>query len=363
MDPLTHTLVGASLGATRLRNKTRAAVPALVLGANLPDLDVLTHFAGSDAALNFRRGWTHGIVGLCLLPALLALILWTIERHRGSRKPSGPGCSITSLIGLSYLATITHPILDWLNTYGMRWWMPFSGQWSYGDSVFIMDPWLWLMLGAGWLLGRPPTWRLATTGLTIMILLVAVTVGRAPHYVPIVVAVFCALLLALLWPPDGRGRLRTRAAGTGLACAVLYITGMIGLHAATEQTVRRELDILGLGPVDGLLVGPMPADPSRWDILIQLDSQYRFGTYSWLSQPRLALSDSTLPAAKSSEAWREVQQSGQARGFLAWARFPWIEVEETPNRRMIYVMDARYARDRTRGFGGAVIALDPAAGS
>ena len=64
MDPLTHTLVGASLASTRLGNTTRFATVALVVGANLPDIDVLAYFAGGDAALGFRRGWTHGVLAL-----------------------------------------------------------------------------------------------------------------------------------------------------------------------------------------------------------------------------------------------------------------------------------------------------------
>ena len=51
------------------------------------------------------------------------------------------------LLGLAALAVITHPMLDWLNNYGMRWLMPFDGRWSYGDALFIVDPWVWLALG------------------------------------------------------------------------------------------------------------------------------------------------------------------------------------------------------------------------
>ena len=64
MDPLTHTLVGASLASSKLGEKTRYATAALVIGANLPDIDVLSYFAGGDAALGFRRGWTHGVLAL-----------------------------------------------------------------------------------------------------------------------------------------------------------------------------------------------------------------------------------------------------------------------------------------------------------
>ena len=53
MDPLTHTLVGASLAATRLGRTTRRATAALVIGVNLPDIDVLSYVNGGDAALGF----------------------------------------------------------------------------------------------------------------------------------------------------------------------------------------------------------------------------------------------------------------------------------------------------------------------
>lgn len=39
LDNLTHSLVGALLGQTGLKRRTRLAMPALVIGANLPDVD------------------------------------------------------------------------------------------------------------------------------------------------------------------------------------------------------------------------------------------------------------------------------------------------------------------------------------
>ncbi len=32
--------------------------------------------------------------------------------------------------------------------------MPFSRRWFYGDVLFIVDPWIWLFLGAGWWASR-----------------------------------------------------------------------------------------------------------------------------------------------------------------------------------------------------------------
>ena len=48
MDPVTHSLVGATLSATSLGQKTRLAAPALIVGANLPDLDIFSYFKGNN---------------------------------------------------------------------------------------------------------------------------------------------------------------------------------------------------------------------------------------------------------------------------------------------------------------------------
>ena len=70
MDNLTHTMVGATLGEAGLKKMTGLGMATLMIAANLPDLDVLViPFADQ---LPFRRGWTHGPLGLLVLPPLLA---------------------------------------------------------------------------------------------------------------------------------------------------------------------------------------------------------------------------------------------------------------------------------------------------
>ena len=51
------------------------------------------------------------------------------------------------LFALSFIGCLTHPALDWLNVYGIRLLEPFSSQWFYGDTLFIIDVWLWALLG------------------------------------------------------------------------------------------------------------------------------------------------------------------------------------------------------------------------
>ncbi len=158
MDPIAHTLLGAALARTKLGRDRPLAMPTLVLASNAPDLDVAAYFWSSDAALAFRRGLTHGPLGLAILPLLVTWVVWVagrrwrIDASDGSelseRGPAGRA-SFGALLGLAYLAMLTHPALDWLNTYGVRFLHPFDRRWFYGDTLFIVDPWVWLVLGAG----------------------------------------------------------------------------------------------------------------------------------------------------------------------------------------------------------------------
>ena len=354
MDPLTHTLVGASLASTRLGRTTRLAAPALVIGANLPDVDVASYLGGPDFALGFRRGWTHGVPALLVLPAVLAAALWFSSRWRGRAR--GLPVSGRRLTALCYLATLTHPALDWLNTYGMRWWMPFRDTWSYGDSVFIMDPWLWLTLGICWLVTRPPTKGLAITFAVLTGLLLWVVAARAPGYLPLVGLVAALLLAALGVRLPAGGRAARLLPAAGLALGALYVAAMIWLHEASEARVRAAV-AHDLGrPAEELMVGPMPADPLRWDV-VYLDTagRYRFGTLDWRRGGELALSATRLrPISRSRLADRAGEQ---IPGFLRWTRFPWVE-ETSPAGGRVHVMDARYARRRTTGFGGAAFEPD-----
>ena len=360
MDPVTHTLVGGSLAATRLGKTTRMASAALVIGANLPDIDALSFANGSDAALAFRRGWTHGVPALLILPALLAASLWWWGQQRGDE---GAGASLSPrwLLALCYMGVLTHPALDWLNTYGVRWWMPFDGTWYYGDSVFIVDPWLWLLLGTGWLIGRRPTWRLALLVMAPGSLLLFRVARNAAAFVPVVAVLLLSLLAVLLWKPR-HPAVTERAASIGLAVAAGLIMAMIMAHAATLARVRVALGSHGFQPLDELMVGPMPANPFAWDVVFVADDRVRSGRFDWLGGG-LALSDFDKPHAPASDLWSPILAAGGPAGFLGWARFPWIEAQgsETGGGENgvieIRLMDARYTRVRTTGFGGASISL------
>jgi len=155
MDNLTHSLVGAVLGQAGLKRTTGLAMPALIIGANLPDVDAACFFwlEGTEH-LAFRRGITHGPPALVLLPLILAGLLWAFDRwqtRRGTRPEGRLPVRFGWLFAMAFIGCLSHPFFDWLNVYGIRLLEPFSSQWFYGDTLFIIDVWLWaLLIGTVW---------------------------------------------------------------------------------------------------------------------------------------------------------------------------------------------------------------------
>ena len=178
MDPLTHTLVGASLAETRV-GRVGLGTATCVIGANLPDIDAATYLLGADLALGFRRGWTHGVLAMAVLPPLLAWVMDQVDRVRCGRTPAARPVRFGRLVVLAYIAVLSHPALDWLNTYGTRLLMPFDGRWFYGDALFIVDPWVWLLLGTVVVLAHSGS-RLQATGWIALGVIVTTLVTGVP---------------------------------------------------------------------------------------------------------------------------------------------------------------------------------------
>lgn len=159
MDNLTHSLVGAVMGQAGLKKTTGLAMPALIIGANLPDVDAACFFwLHGTEHLAFRRGITHGPPALVLLPLVLAGLLWGWDRwqtRRGTRPEGRLPVRFGWLYAMAFIGCLSHPFFDWLNVYGIRLLEPFSSQWFYGDTLFIIDPWLWaLLIAAIWVSRR-----------------------------------------------------------------------------------------------------------------------------------------------------------------------------------------------------------------
>ena len=353
MDPIAHTLVGGALAQTGLARKTRFGAAALIVGANLPDIDGLAYFWGGDAGLHFRRGWTHGLPAVFVLPLILAGVIYLTERLW----PRGRSTfRWRSLLLVSYLGVATHPVLDWLNTYGMRWLMPFSDRWFYGDGVFIIDPWIWLILGGAVFLGHSTTrnslfvWTILGGLMTLLML------GSVPG-LPAAKALWLAAVVALvLWRIFRRPLevANSRLAMVALAATAVYIAVMVSSARYGRELVIKELSGQGIDVVD-LMVGPVPINPFVRDVVVATPESYKHGTLDLFPRVELHLESHDIPRLQNSRLMDEALEAPHVRGFKNWVRFPFVELEETPSGCVIHVMDARYTRARTRGFGAAVV--------
>lgn len=338
MDPLTHTLVGGNLAATRLGAKTRFATAALVVGANLPDVDGICYLLDSDLALGFRRGWTHGILAMVALPVIQALVLAALARMRRTAQEA----NFSWLVILSAIGIWSHPALDWLNTYGVRLLMPFSGRWFYGDSVYIMDLWLWLVLGVGYLAGRRATAPIIITGALLGTWVVRTIARRSPEHLPLLAAVVVVFIVALFWRGGvRRPELGRRFAAGALAIAAVYIGARVTLNELTESAVTRELARRGQA-VEQIMTGPDPINPLQWSIVARTGGVYRYGEFDWRSR-EVRLLPGVVRAAVESEEWRKARRDPSIWGLVTWLRFPAYEVERRGGETVVEVFDARRA--------------------
>src|SRR6267378_930440 len=148
MDNLTHSLIGLAASKAGLEKLSPGTTTLCVLAANAPDSDILVLiFGGRWAFLHHHRGITHSIVGTAALALMLPLIFYggnlLLSRLRGTTvRVRLPGLIFASLIVIA-----THPLMDWTNNYGIRFLLPWNPEWFYGDFVFIIDPFIWIVLG------------------------------------------------------------------------------------------------------------------------------------------------------------------------------------------------------------------------
>lgn len=302
MDNLTHSLVGAVMGQAGLKHKTGLGMPAIIIGANLPDVDAACFFWLEGVEhLAFRRGITHGPAALALLPLVLAGLLWGFDRWQakhGTRPGSRLPVRFGWLYALAFIGCLSHPMLDWLNVYGVRLLEPFSSQWFYGDTLFIIDIWLWAILIAGlwWSMRREK----------------AVGRGRAPAY-----ATIAAALIYI---------------GTNLVFS-------IGSAASFSITNKRQTI-----PGDTLIASPVPFWPKQREIIAGEKNNF-FAVPAHLP-PNKA---NAAPITQYRCAWPDTdrlrQTNSRLDAFLLWSRAPFAE--RAPDGSVI-IYDARYYDPRAR---------------
>lgn len=302
MDNLTHSLAGAILGQMGLKTKTGLAMPTLIIAANLPDIDAVAVLLGGHQHLALRRGLTHGPIAMVLLPVLLwaAMLAWDKWRPSETRLPVHKGW----LLALAYIGTISHPALDWLNSYGVRLLEPFSSRWFYGDSIFIIDFWIWAALIAGVWMSRKWEKR-----------------GKANWQRPAIVGFFAL-------------------------CGYIFANGVITGQAESgaRDLVVARYDRTASMPEPMVVANPVPIAFWQRDIVWRDGTDYGSGHYSLGSG--VTLSGEVRPhnmGQGHAMPFRVVANKGSdAAAYLFWTRMPVLE----PTEKELIIRDQRFMDPR-----------------
>ncbi len=144
MEPVTHFLTGACLGRSGFNRKTAYATLAMTLAAEAPDLDIFWGFRGPVAELQHHRGWTHTLIGAPVVALATLALVWVVHRLR-KKEPVVP-LRWGWLAFAALIAALSHILLDYTVNYGVRPFLPFNPRWFAWSIVFIVDPWILLVL-------------------------------------------------------------------------------------------------------------------------------------------------------------------------------------------------------------------------
>jgi len=317
MDNLCHTLAGAALGKAGLATRTRYGMATLMISANLPDIDVAV-FLTDTLPMSFRRGWTHGVLAQVLLPVALAAVAWAIGRRprpaasapavsRGRGAETAPA-SFRQLLLLSFIGLYSHIFLDFLNSYGIRLLMPFSDRWFYGDALYIMDPWLYALLGGSvWLASRAARRRAANP---------------------------------------------RRPAQIGLAIAAIYTLAMLGSNWWARAVVHEGLTRAGQADTR-FMVTPVFANAFRREVLIDTGDRYEKGQLWFEPAPHFRPAGYGVDKGFGQPEARLALTTPTAQAYLGWSRFPFVVVDRTVAPPRLLLNDYRYSDQSARvGWAG-----------
>src|SRR5882672_7751791 len=253
MDGLTHSLVGLTSAKAGLERLSPYTTAACILSANAPDIDFVSFFFGGRwVLLQHHRGITHSIVGTLALGLLIPTILFATERAIAGGRKRPPSIQYRGLLLASLIAAATHPLMDWTNNYGVRPLLPWDGRWFYGDLVFIIDPYLWLVLGgAGFLLTSNRRWKivgwsLLTAIVTLIIFRVSPqrVAGVGGLTVARIIWITGALSFAIARAAGVEKRLGKKLAFAALSFVVIYWGALAWAHHRAYQNAEVESNAL-----------------------------------------------------------------------------------------------------------------------
>lgn len=377
MDTLTHTLAGIAISRAGFKGKLPYATTALVIAANIPDIDLVAGWNGVGF-LSTHRGVTHSLLALVVFAVLIAWGLrWAagyhyrqqeLKRHpaaapatavaapaepgqpavrnvrmeevwleaagqgpAGGGGPEGmpgtrpplPGWGLCLALGFAGVGS--HLLLDLSTAYGVRLLWPFSQHWFAADWMPAMAPWVWVFL---------------------LFLLLA------------------PMMLGLVGSEIGaRQRPHRRTA----IFALVVVAAWIGLRGFYHQRVTRLLAQTPIAGQQPQRVGAFPytGSPGLWHTVVEVKGRYQLGlvdaTAAQLLPPELAaLPPQTLFKPLVTPQIALAKSTAAAQTFLQFARFPFIYTQRRDDGGMtVLLTDLRFATARQPPEMGLIVQEGP----
>jgi inner membrane protein len=296
-------MVGGALGKAGLATRTPLGMTTLIVANNLPDVDVAV-FATDTLAMSFRRGWTHGVLAQAALP--IALTALVVAGDRLFRRNAPARVKPREILLLSYIGVLCHVFLDFVNSYGVRLLMPFSDRWFYGDALYIVDPIMYVVLGAGWLLAS----------------------RRPPHDAK---------------TASGGPRRGARPARIALTVAAAYVAVMLASNLVARREVRDGITRAGRPEDTRFMVTPVFGNPFRREVIIDIGARYEKGVLWFEPLPHFRPAGFGVDKGLDVPEVQQALQLPRARAYLRWARFPFVQVNAAPPLNGVWLNDYRYA--------------------
>ena len=264
MDNVTHSLVGVALADLALKTgatkaERRLFVAAGVVASNAPDVDVAYTWITPQPLgyLLHHRGHTHTIIGLLALGALMTTVCWLSPAVRRL------GASVRRRLWILIAAGLaSHLVLDAFNSYGVHPFYPFDSRWYYGDAVFIVEPWLWVLLGVAvaWN-ARTRKGRFTALGVAVClpVLFAASVLPRVSFVALVAVGGGLAWMLRRMSP--------AWRAGAALAAVCFALASMVGVSRVARESARASLQPEVRGELVDLILTPSPGSPLCWSVI------------------------------------------------------------------------------------------------
>jgi inner membrane protein len=356
MDNLTHSLIGLTAAKAGLEKLSPGTTALCMLAANAPDADLVVRlFRDEWSYLHHHRGITHSIVGTLTLSLALPLVFYLADLLIARIRKRRPTVKLRGLIIASVIVTATHPLLDWSNNYGVRFLLPWSPRWSYGDFLFVLDPVFWITLGGAAFLLTSKTkkqigvWLLLAAFITFLVFFGPTERGGLANATFLRILWITALvaLVVLFWLRVGK-RWGTRIGIAAFALIVVYMSSMFFVQKQALAQANREAAMISVENAERIVeVAAMPvlANPFNWLCVVETErAAYKFSLSLASGRGRRNELRFEKPEGLPPQFMSQSVSDRRAGIFLNFARFPVARIadEDCVTQTFVQFADLRY---------------------